>query len=601
MNHHYSLLLSILISLFFAQVVKTQTYTDYFGNGHSIGMTVSSSHQSSGNIDDHALAGSGHHPDEKGASRFLAQATMGSNYEAIQNVVSIGIEDWLENQFSLIPSSFESEYYRIYNEAIAIINNDEDKDEYMGFTFYEKLIKDPDVLRQKVAFALSQIFVISPTNSLLTNRGFANANYYDALYLGAFGNFHDLLYNVTLHPCMGVYLSHLQNQKSDLVQGTLPDENYAREIMQLFSIGLYELNQDGSYKYDNDGNLIPTYGIQDIQELARVFTGLSGSSRLDGEIPLFQNGIGAFDLAEPMAMYYDYHDKRSKVILGNTILPPDQLGTIDIEQTVEILFNHPNVAPFIGRRLIQHLVKSNPSPQYIFRVSSVFNDDGTGTRGNLKAVIKAVLTDPEARDCSWIDDLNAGKLIQPVQRLTNLFLAFDIYSPSNKFWFNDKGEIYDKLGQSFLASPTVFNFFSPFYSEKDYAEPNGIVSPEFQILNATSGMYYLNEVENRTKIRPFKNRTLSNAASTGLDENTADPVQYDFNDEISIYQTEGLHALIDRIDLLVCRGQLEQDIKDIIFWAVNENIQNESDYTEIDIINDVLYFMMITPNYTILK
>lgn len=601
MNFRYHILLYIAICLLCAETINAQTYTDFFGNGHQVGITVSSSSENGADQDDDALEGPGLFPDEKGASRFLAQATMGSNYEAIQDVVATGIDSWLDNQFAITPISFESEFNRIYDEATAMINNDDDKNEYMSFTFYEKLIKQPDALRQKVAFALSQIFVISPINSLLTNRSYANSHYYDVFYLGAFDNYHDILSNVTYHPCMGVYLSHFQNQKADIVQGTLPDENYAREIMQLFSIGLYELNLDGSFKKDANGDLIPTYDITDIQEMSRVFTGLSGRERLDGGNPLFQNGYSAFDLRKPMLMYYNYHDKREKVLIDDTVLPANQPDIKDIDDAIENLFNHPNVGPFVARRLIQHLVKSNPSPQYIYRVSRTFNNDGTGTRGNMEAVVRAILTDPEARDCSWINDASSGKLIQPVQRLTNLFLSFDISTPSNKFWFRDEADIFDKMEQAFLSSPTVFNFFTPFYAEKEFAEPNGLVSPEFQILNSTTGMFYLNETENSLKVRPFRNRTIISDNGLGLQENIADVPVLNFSDEIAAYNTGGLSVLMDRLDLIICRGQLEPNIKDIIIGTLQQNIDNDTDYDVNDIINDALYYIMITPNYTILK
>lgn len=602
MKYHYQHVLIIAIVLLFGHIAQAQTYTDYFGNGHRVGFKVSSSHENGSDNDEDVVVGPGSFTDEKGASRFLAQASMGANYEDIQSVVSVGIDNWLENQFSITPISYESEYNRIYNEAMSIItNNDTEKNEYLTYVFYEKLIKHQDVLRQKVAFALSQIFVISPPNSLLNNRADANANYYDALYLGAFGNYYDLLYNVTLHPCMGIYLSHLQNQKADIVQGTLPDENYAREIMQLFSIGLYELNLDGSFKTDANGELMPTYDIQDIQELARVFTGLAGSERIDGIEAAFTTNFVAYDLTKPMKMYYDYHDKREKVLLDNLVLAANQEDLEDVDIAIDMLFNHPNVGPFMSKRLIQHLVKSNPSPQYIYRVSKKFNDDGTGVRGNLEAVVKAILTDPEARDCSWINDHTSGKLIQPVQRLTNLFLAFDISTPSNKYWFKDATDIYDKLEQAFLTAPSVFNFFTPFYAEKNFVDPNGLVSPEFQIQNSTTGIYYLNETENSLKVRPFRNRTLVNNLSTGLNENPNDVPVFDFTDEVLAYESGGLNNLIERLDLLICRGQLKFEAKNIIMDTINQNIEDDSDYDVYDIINDAIYYIMISPSYTILK
>lgn len=602
MYKHYYVTLSMVLIMMMALAVNAQTYSDYFGNGHQVGISTSSSIEWGNNTIDNAIVGPGIFPDEKGAARFLAQATMGASYEDIQEVVTIGIDAWLDNQFALTPISFESEYNRIYNQALQIVTAHElDRNEYLTFAFYEKLIKHSDALRQKVAFALSQILVINPIKSQIGNRAYATSHFYDILYLGAFGNYYDILYNVSLHPLMGAYLSHFQNQKSDIIIGTLPDENYAREIMQLFSIGLHELNQDGSLRLDSNGEPIPTYSIQDIQELARVFTGLSGSERLDDIVPSFTHSFGAFNLAKPMAMYYDFHDKREKLMIDNTVIDANQPGLTDIDIAIEKLFNHQNVGPFISRRMIQHLVKSNPSPQYIFRVATIFNNDGNGTRGNMEAVIRAILTDPEARNCSWINDATAGKLIQPVERLTSLFLGFDISTPSDKFWFRDNLDVLDKLEQAFLGAPSVFNFFSPFYAEKEFVEANELVSPEFQILNSTTGMNYLNETEFRIKSRLFKNRTNPNGVNSGLLENPNDAPVLDFSDEIAAYQSGGLDALIDRLDLIICRGQLKNSVKNIIINTISENIQNSSNYDVIDIVHDALYFIMISPSYTILK
>lgn len=590
------------IVLMIAFEVNTQTYTDYFGNGQQVGLKISSSSEYGNDSGEDAFAGPGFFTDEKGASRFLAQATMGANYEDIQALVSTGIDQWLEDQFSITPISFESEYARIYTQALEIVTAHEyDRQEYLTFAFYEKLIKHPDALRQKVAFALSQILVINPIKSFIGNRAYATSHFYDIFYLGAFGNYHDILYDVSLHPLMGSYLSHFQNQKADVIQGTLPDENYAREIMQLFSIGLNELNLDGTPKLDSNGETIPTYTIQDIQELARVFTGLSGRERFDDIVPQFTHSFGAFDLTKSMAMYYDFHDKREKLMIDNTVIPANQTGFTDIDIAVEILFNHPNVGPFISRRMIQHLVKSNPSPNYIKRVATVFNNDGMGTRGNMEAVVRAILTDPEARNCSWITDVAAGKLIQPIERLTNLFVGFDIDTPSNKIWFRDNLDVLDKLEQAFLGAPSVFNFFSPFYAEKEIVEAHDLVSPEFQILNSTTGMNYLNEIEDRIKQKLFKNRTTPNEFFSGLLENRDDAPFLDFSDEIATYQAGGLEALIDRLDLIICRGQLETSAKNIIKSTISENIQNSSSYEVIDIIHDALYYIMISPNYAILK
>ena len=281
---HVYRLIGVLLVFTFSNYNFAQQYSDFIGFGHDAGITVRTSHNTINNDANEVLTGPNLFSDLAGSSRFLRQATLGSNYESITSTSQDGITDWLDNQFSLSPISYSSEYQRIYDEANAIVNAPEDlddRDEFLAFTFYEMGIKQPDVLRQKVAFALSQIFVLSVSNSVLSNRGFLTSDYYDILYLGAFDNFRDMLFDVTMHPAMGIYLSHFQNEKADIIQGSFPDENYAREIMQLFTIGLLELNQDGSLKFDLDGNTIPTYTNEDIQELSKVFTGLSGG--LDDE------------------------------------------------------------------------------------------------------------------------------------------------------------------------------------------------------------------------------------------------------------------------------------------------------------------------------
>ena len=301
---------------------------------------------------------------------------------------------------------------------------------------------------------------------------------------------------------MGIYLSHFKNEKEDPEEGTLPDENYAREIMQLFTIGLLEMNNDGSLKLEEQGNTIPTYDITDVQELAKVFTGFSGGAWDLVKVPsnagkplTFNKGLNHYDLTVPMMMHEDRHDVGPKIMIDGSILPPNQTGLQDVNDAIDVLFHHPNVAPFFAIRLIQQLVKSNPSPEYINRVAMVFNDNGNGVRGDLEAVFKAVLTDPEARDCEWIDHPAAGRLLQPIERTVQLMKAFDVSVPSNLYWLRDRTLMYGKLEQAFLYAPSVFNFFTPFYAENEFVAPNDMVSPEFQLLNATSTIHYLNEIE----------------------------------------------------------------------------------------------------------
>ncbi len=610
-----TVLLSVCLCL--PLTTYTQVYNDYFGGGHNIGVTVSSSDAQGGNdVGSNTLSGTDLIPDLIGASRFLSQASLGATYEDIEYVAQIGIESWIDEQINLAASSYLNTYKNIYNTALTDIyavygaaTDSTRKMEYLSYSFYHKTFADSDVLRQKLAFALSQIFVVSGLNSDIDDRGYGLSSYYDLLYEGAFGNFRDMLGNVSLHPVMGVYLSHFQNRKADPVAETLPDENFAREIMQLFTIGLYELNNDGSHKLDADGNSIPTYDIVDIQELAKVFTGLSGGDwdlelRPDnaGDPLVFWKGYKHYDFTVPMAMYEDFHETESKTMIDDSVIPAGQPGMQDVNDALDVLFNHPNVGPFISIRLIQQLVKSNPSPAYINRVASVFNNNGQGVRGDMEAVIKAILLDPEARDCEWIDNIQAGKLLQPIERLTNLCIAFDVQTPSGRIWFRDYSELLGTVEQSFLMSPTVFNFFTPFYAESEYVAPNNMVSPEFQILHSTSGIHYINMIEDGIKDRPFKNRTMVNPNNENLTTNSDDEPFLDFSDEILIYDTNGLEALIDHLDLIICRGQLSADVRSIIINSINEfETSVGGNLPSQDVVQDVLYFMMMSPSYVILK
>jgi len=414
-----------LILIFTLSTIYGQTYDSYFGKGNNIGVNVSSSSNDSIYNAQNSLNGTGYFPDEAGAARFLQQATFGANYSDIQNLSIMGIENWIDNQ----TADFQQ------------------KNEFLSYTFYEMLMENPDVLRQKMAFALSQIFVISYKNPAVDDESEMNASYYDILYEGAFGNFRDILYDVTLHPAMGVYLSHYQNAKADLTTGTFPDENYAREVMQLFTIGLFELNNDGSHKKDGDGNSIATYSIDEIQELAKVFTGFAGGARIDGTTVLFTTGFSNVDKTVAMGMYENYHDKTPKQMIDGTTLAANQNGMDDVNYVIDMLYNHDNVGPFISYRLIQQFVKSNPTPGYVNRVAKIFNNNGNGVRGDLAAVLKAILMDTEARDCSWIDNINSGKFLQPIDRFTTLFKAFNVTTPSGKYYLKDINEFGTDLEQ----------------------------------------------------------------------------------------------------------------------------------------------------------
>ena len=349
------------------------------------------------------------------------------------------------------------------------------------------MVTAPDQLRQRVAFALSEIFVVSDVASSLAQQPEALANYYDTLANDAFGNFRQLLQDATLSPVMGNYLNMLRNAAAIPSKGTSADENYAREIMQLFTIGLNMLNPDGTLQLDTSGQPIPTYNNTTIVQTANVFTGWSYHSTL--ATPSFTGG--AADWYNPMQLYTTFHDNTAKTIVSTTatgapvVIPANQGGAADLKMELDALFNHQNTGPFFCRQLIQRLVTSNPSPGYVYRVAQVFANDGTGTRGNLAAVVKAILLDYEARSSAVVNDASFGKLKEPHQRQTALYRAFNANSQEGRFAIFSADQT---LGQAALRSPTVFNFFLPAFVPPGMLAAAGLDGPEFQITTASTAI-----------------------------------------------------------------------------------------------------------------
>lgn len=616
--HCKKLLFAFLLSFIFG-ILQAQVYQDHFGTGNTIGVTATSSDNQNANAAENTLNGTGLFPDMAGASRFLAQAGFGGSYEEIQYITQVGIEAWIDEQIALPYTNYLDTYKPLYQDIINMIVAVHPGTEseisrartFTDFIFWDKAFKGNDVLRTKAAFALNQILVLSTRSIALGNVGYGGSDYHDILYEGAFGNFRDILFEVTMHPVMGSYLSHFQNQKADPIAGTLPDENYAREIMQLFTIGLWELNNDGTQKTDDNGMPIPTYDIFDIQELAKVFTGLSGAAydlelfpSLAGQSVGFNNLFRRYDKTLPMIMWEEHHDQGQKIMIDDSVIPAGQPGMQDINDVIDLLFNHPNVGPFIAYRLIQQMVKSNPSPAYVNRVATVFNNNGQGVRGDMEAVFKAVLLDPEARDCISIDsDFKTGKLRQPMERFITLCRGFDIDSPSGDLWYEDFSGQFDEVEQVFMGAPTVFNFFTPFYAEDTYVEPNDMVSPEFQILHSVTSIHYLNWMEDAIRTRPFRNFTAVNPNSPRLANNDADSPSLDFSDEIAILDANGVNGVdtvIDRLDIILCHGQLSDGTKTIVQNAMTQLI-NHNNSTNEDAVEMGIYLIVASADYTILK
>lgn len=527
----------------------------------------------------------------------MSQAALGVSYEQIENLRDNGFEQWFEEQITMpIPQTFQAKVEELAVELDELQENEDPGNRILDFAFYEMTFEQNDLLRQRMAFAWSQIFVVqSPRPQLFQNLGFAK--YYDVLYTGAFGNFRDVLFDITMSVAMGNYLSSYRNRKYDPSSGSEPDENFAREIMQLFTIGIHELDINGNVVINpTNGSPKETYTINDVAELAKVFTGLSAGKTRDGaENNVFNRSVFNCDWTAPMKMFQDFHEEGEKNFLTASI-PPGQSGMQDINDAIDYLFNHPNTGPFLAKRLIQHLVKSNPSPAYVGRVARTFNNNGSGTRGDLTAVTRAILFDPEARECDYIDTPSNGKLIQPLERFITLFKAFDISTPSGKFFLHDDREYYDNTLQGFNNSPSVFNFFQFDYAEENNVSPNNLVSPEFQILNTVTSISYVNEIEDALKRFPFNNRT---SPGNGVQVNNEDRPVLDFSDELEIYQNEGIAALLGRMNVLLCRGNLTTETQELIISTVNENIANVNNYDDLDAVHDCIYYIMISADYMI--
>ena len=434
------------------------------------------------------------------AYRFLNQATFGATEAEATRLIALGDSSnayprWLDAELArpasrLLPYVEQGYATLSQNQNFNIGQVNAPRVE----KWFENALIGDDQLRQRVAFALSQIFVVSQIGAL-QNLPFATADFYDMLTRDAFGDFRQLLEDVTLHPAMGVYLSMLGNQRAIAGTNLRPDENYARELMQLFAIGLVELNLDGSVRTDAQGQPLPTYDQEVIEGFARVFTGWRWDCPTNVPNCTFNNAraqitpVAGYNQIKPMRLYSAQHETGTKrvltypgVALPNATIPANQTGEQDLRDALDNIFNHPTVAPFIARQLIQKLVTSNPSPAYVQRVATRFNNDGTGRRGNLAAVVYAVLLDSEARGAPAA--ATAGKVKEPLLRLTQFWRAYNARSASGVFATqapNFAGGVSAVFGQGPSQSPSVFNFFSPFYAPPGEISNQNLVAPELQL------------------------------------------------------------------------------------------------------------------------
>lgn len=527
-------------------------------------------------------------PNATDAARFLAQSTFGPSTSDLAHLGSVGYSAWIDEQFALPTASHQAVIDEVLKTRAA-----QTYDFYPSF--WKQAATGPDQLRQRVKFALSEIFVVSLSDANVRTFPRGAASYYDMLGNGAFGNFRTLLENVTLHPMMGLFLTSLHNTKEG--PNRTPDENYAREVMQLFTIGLYQLNQDGSVKTDAQGP-IPTYGLDDITNAAKVFTGFSwaGPDQTDARF----NGNGSQDPNRdilPMQAYPQWHSTSAKTFLGVTIPAGSTNANAELKIALDTLFNHPNTGPFIGRQLIQRLVTSNPSPAYIARVAAAFANNGAGVRGDMKAVVRAILLDPDARSVSGLSDPAFGKVREPVVRLAHWMRAFNASSQLGTYYLRDTSDPENSLGQSALTAPSVFNFFRPGYAPpgSDLAAAN-LVGPELQAVDETSVIGYGN----------FMQRVVGRGVGSGGPANSgpADLISSTYSGLIPL--ADDAAKLVDQIDLLLTAHQLSAADKSTIVTAVGAVAVSATDPTKLAQARLTraqlgVYLAMLAPSYLVQK
>ncbi len=470
------------------------------------------------------------------ASRFLAQSTMGATRADIDHVVSTGYDAWLSEQFGMPRATTHWDWMIAggYNAA-ANINSQN------GFnnTVWRQLISGQDQLRQRVGIGLLNFLVVGIDGIMGTNwQAFAAAAYLDTLMDNAFGNFRDLMEKITLTPAMSFFLTYIGNRKANPATGSEPDENYARELMQLFTLGLYKLNADGSQQ-TSGSKPIETYTQDDVTGLARVFTGFNLDSN-DSSTP--------DRLRRPLIQKASDHELGTKSFLGVTI-PAGTDGFASLKIALDTIFAHANVPPFVSKQLIQRLVTSNPSPAYVGRVSAVFANNGSNVRGDMKAVIRAILTDSEARSDAGLTSANAGKLREPVVRLTNWARSFGVTSPSDTWNIGDTSSPNFRLAQSVGHSPSVFNFFRPGYTPPNTGISSaGLVAPEFQITSEPSVISYVNYMQS-------------------LIASGSNDVKANYTDILT--KAADSAALVDEVNLLLAAGQLSAATVGTIRGAVD--------------------------------
>ena len=488
------------------------------------------------------------------AARFLMQAQFSASDADMASVRTLGFSSWLQQQMALPIGTTGWDW--LNNKGYGDVLNPAnyyDSNTPADYMAWSQLVAAQDASRKRMVLALSEFFVVSSNGLSFNWRSHAAAAYWDVLNTHAFGNYRDLLEAVTLNAAMGYYLNTKGNKKAD-GKGSQPDENYAREVMQLFSLGLVLLNVDGTPKLTG-GVKTDTYTASDVSNLALVFTGYDTdkSQNVDTSIPQTGGGsrnVGSTAFARlPMVQSGNNHSTLAASFLGASVAA-NASAKDALKIALDALFNHPNTAPFFSKQLIQRLVTSNPSPAYVGRVAGAFIDNGKGIRGDLAAVFSAVLLDDEARGPDGLTQAEFGKLREPMVRLVQWARTFNVRSISEAWKIGDLSNASTQLGQSPLRSPSVFNFFRPGYVPPSTALSAGAVAPEFQLVNETSVGGYLNY--------------MSGVINTGISSGDIKAVY-----TIELALVTDAPALVQRLNKLLCAGQLSGATQTLMVNALN--------------------------------
>ena len=588
-----NVILLVCISISF---VQAQRDTITIGYGSYMGVSVStSSNQAPGNPEN-TLNQAGFLPNENAAARFLSHATLGFNQADILNLSDAGYEDWVQQQLNTPRGFTLLQKILDYHQIVKDSTNNQTTGagiRLWKYAWWQYLMTSPDALRQRVAWALSQLLVISEFSDF-SNNAYALGTYYDVLLDHAFGNYKNLLTAVTYRPSMGTYLTYMNNPKSNPALNQFPDENYARELMQLFTIGTVMLNNDGTVITDTNGLPVPTYDNEDIIEFSKIFTGLTWADRTQF------NRTAANDTSyiANMVMWNSFHEPGVKNLLNGFQVPNRNPvdGNSDIMDAIENLFQHNNLPPFVCRFLIQRLVTSNPSPAYVNRVANVFINNGQGVRGDMAAVVRAILLDPEAVSCENGDVSDFGMLREPFVRYIQINKAFNASTLSGNFR-NDMNNVYLLIRQRPLASPSVFNFFQQDYQPIGPIEEAGLVAPEFQITDAQTIAGFINGL-----YRWIFDGDIADEYSLYTGEPSANYANQisslNLSDESLLTDDDKLHILLDKLNLLLAQGRVSDNSLDIITNVVkqfpNGTAQEKTDRAKLSI-----YLLMSAPEYLI--